>query len=258
MDDKQTEKAQEWLNHHPIEIEFDDGLADDQVSMILEGKLDDLYLEISEFSDEYIIESAPYILGAAISELDLGVTPDELWQEVNVTHLINLDRMIGHTKAYIAVGLDIDHYTYSHDYDDLEGELELLGINPREVDPLWPDIPGRKPLISAKSLLEVWHNATYEYGEWHALLDAQSTLELFSHEPEALKDSNLLLKAGANLTTHDHWNGSTSMIVPTINDWIIDPEKIYNDGMVRYGIQKTCGLVRQEWNGVLERMDADD
>lgn len=260
MDKEKIKEVQDWLNAHPIQIEYDDGLSPEHIAMILEGEIDDVYLDISEWNDVYIAASAEIVLEATIKMFDLDMTVDELWQEVATTHAVNIDYIIKHTVAYIAVNLHIDHYTYDHDYDYLSEELEKLGVNPKDMDPSWPDIPGRNPLISPEDLKKVWHNCTHDYGEWYALLDGRDVLMLYANHPEVVDDGSLILKAGATITSHNYWQGSSSLLAQTLRDIEVFPGDVFHDGAIRYGIKGTYGnnISGNAWNGLLERCDVDE
>jgi hypothetical protein len=135
-------------------------------------------------------------------------------------------------------------------YEDRAQELKQLGVNPHDVNEEWPDMPERNdPLIAPDELKELWINHSYG-GEYVALLDSRDVLRA------ALKgdlDEYTILKAGATVTIHDFSVGASSVLVDTQRDVEIDPDKIYNDKMCRYGVQATCGLVAQAWDSELAK-----
>jgi hypothetical protein len=259
MDKEKIKEVQDWLDKHPIQIEYDDGLSSEHIAMILEGEIDDVYLDLSEWNSNYIFESAEIVLKSVIEMFGLDITADELWEEVAVTHVVNIDYIIKHTVAHIAVNLHIDHY-HDHDYDYLSEELEQLGVNPKDMDPSWPDIPSRDPLISPEDLRKVWHNGTHDYGEWYALLDGRDTLMLYANHPKVVDDGSLILKAGATVTTHNYWQGSSSLLAQTLRDIKVFPSDVFHDGVIKYGIKRTYGnnISGNAWNGLLERHEVDD
>jgi len=238
------EEAQKWLDEQVIEMDwgYDGQLSSEQIDLILDGKTNEVDDDLWEENHEYIWESEQYLLAEAAEDFD--VDKDEL--EPTMAIDMNLARLARNTNGYTGLDLNIEHDQYWETYEDVEGELEELGINPHDVDEGWPDIPDRDPLVTIKSLWELWVNCCYT-GGYVALLNCGEVLEsLFKGEKLSV------LERGANLTIYNFWNGSGSMIESTIRDHKIDPKEIYNDGAMKYGIQSCYGLGSSEWNGILK------
>ena len=242
-------EAQEWLDKQTIALDWIHGaqLGEEQIDLILDGKIDEVSDSLWERNIDYIWEVEQCLVAEAAEDFDVDA------DELEATMGINMDlaKLARNTNGYLGLELNIEHVQPWEDYMDVIGELEQLGINPRDVDEDWPDIPGRDPLITIKSLRELWINNFY-MGGYVVLLDCGEVLEALI---EGKKLS--VLEKGANLTIYNFWNGSGSMIIPTIRELEIDPRRIYNDGATHYGIQRCYGVINSEWNGILKEDTKD-
>lgn len=264
MNKSKIAAIQEWLDKNPVEVFWDcrDGLGKEGITSLLAGKVLDLENELWEDSIEYISELEDWTLKEAVFYAYPRLERDDpidgllynLRDLVDVSVDMDIERLVKNTNAYICVQLPAEHDSYWREYSDVKDELEYFGINPAELreffpEVRWYDCPTRKnPLLKTRDLVEAWVNCGYS-GYWHAMLDAQSVLEL------ALADKlngKLRLKAGANLIIHDYWNGASSMNEPLLVDIEVEAKEIYHDGENRYGIQSCCGFIDDAWNGELE------
>lgn len=244
-------QIQAWLDKNPIDL-FDDcqdGLSKEDIDNILDGKSDQVMECLFEYNLEYIWQCEKSAIEWAIDDLGLEIE-DPSGLEVYPVINVNLDKLAANTTGYIGVDLGFDHDTYAQDYDDVKIELEDLGFNPFDYRDEWPNLPKRDPLISPRSLEELWINCFYS-GNYTALLECSTVLELAL---AGKLEGNLVLKKGAPVTIYDFLNGSGSMIVPTLKDITVKADDIYNDGSLRYGIQSCYGMCSSEWSGELETL----
>jgi hypothetical protein len=256
MNQELIDKVQAYVDKWPIEFDWDynSELSGEDVDAILRGDAWKVGCEISENSLDWQLECERAVLQDAIEEFDLEMEPTDLLDYgVYVPVDVNLEGLIRNSNPYIGVDLTLeDAYTYAYsepDYEDVEEELEFWGVNPQDVNADWPNIE-REAKIAAADLEEAWLNAYYS-GQWVALLDGAEVLEM-ALKGELEGKETVTLKAGANVTIYDFMNGAGSVIVPTSGDLEVRVKDIYNDGALRYGIQKCYGLVNGAWNGELE------
>ncbi len=255
----QLEAAQKYVDQYPIEPYWDsyDGLCQEHVEMLLyggeEGRMR-VYDDLWEGAGEYTWAEGDAIMQEAIKDLDLGFDTETM-RDYGIYPPTNIDlvRMARHTRAYLTIRLPVEHIIHWEDYDDVAEELEFFGINPADMAVFWPqiewpNIEGRTPLLSPKSIAEGWINAFYP-GYWYVMLNGADTLELVIKGE--LRDE-MTLKKGACLILHDYVNGASSMNEYTIADFQVDTRELGDDNSMYTGIQRCCGFVDSTWNGVLE------
>lgn len=237
-------EAQEWLEKQVVKIDwgYDAQLSAENIQQLLAGKVEDVEEELWELNIGYIWEREREALREAAEEFEVDV--DDLDPVMGVD--LDLKQLAGQTQRPFGVDLGIEHIHPYQDYNDVEAELEALGLNPHDIDEDWPDCPGRDPLITTKALWELWHNCCYS-GDYIALLDSGEVLEslLEGKKPNTLE-------SGANLTIYNFWCGAGSMIEQTIRDVKVDPGEIYDDGKLKHGVQSCYGLGNSSWNGILK------
>lgn len=247
------EKAIQWVNEQEIvaDWDYDTKLPKEEVSKLLrDGRkgLLDYECELNNASWEMISYWTDYYRREAAKDFDVDVSELE---DAFPGFDANIEQLLRNTRTYIAIDLQIEHVDagpWEPHFEDYADELEALGVNPIEVNSEWPDIPDRTdPLVSPEDVKEAWANM-YGSGTWVALLDASHILKLAYQG--SLDDKTHLL-AGAAVCIHDFWNGATSTLHRTNRDHEIDPDEVYHDGAVSYGVQATCGLVTEAWNGKL-------
>lgn len=224
-------------------------LSNDQIWQIIDGQGDDLADEILEDNFEYIwrLENGVRI---SVAE-DYGVKKEDL-EDVYPIINYSIDSLVQNTSGYIAVYLDIEHDVYYEEYEDVEDELEALGINPHDMDKDWPNIKRENGLISSNDLQTLWINCCYS-GDYLALLDCSAILELF-----LAGKTPSILKSEANITIYNCYLGSGSAIVKTAADFKMGTEPTFHDGIHGYGVQQCYALVDSAWNGVLEEESNDE
>ena len=251
-----TKKIQKWLDQNPFDpfdgcndLEF----STDNISDILAGNGDQVIDNLIDYNLEWIWECEKCAITNAIDDLGLEVEdPHDL--EVFPQWSIDPQRIAQNTSGYIGVKLEIEHDAYAREYEDVEIELEDLGINPHDYRSEWSNIPRSDPLVSIKSLEELWINCAGNSGPYVALLDCSDVLELAL---SGQLEGTLTLKKGAPVTIYNFWNGGGSVIVPTIRDITVQAKDIYNDGDLRYGIQSCYSLCSSEWDGILEPVEKE-
>lgn len=228
-----------------MDVYWDRGsrFSNDQIWQIIDGRADDLADEIWEDNFEYIWQLEDGAR-ASVAE-DYGVKKEDL-EDVYPIINYSIDSLVQHTSGYIAVYLDIEHDVYYEEYEDVEGELEALSINPHDMDKDWPNIKRENGLISSSDLQTLWINCCYS-GDYLALLDCSAILELF-----LAGKTPSILKSEANITIYNCYHGSGSAIVRTAIDFKIDTELTFHDGSDTYGVQRCYNLVDSAWNGALE------
>lgn len=260
---KKIAEIQAYLDRDPVDLTWDwrEGLGAEDVTLILQGKTDEVIDEIYENSIEYVFECEKTALQNAADEFDLykkGEDIDDILEEMyglfSVPIEIDLHRLIRNTDAYINVRLPVEHTVYWEWYDEVRDELAWWGVNPIamksyfSIKDRWYPCPSRNsPKIDPGQMAEVWANSFYG-GYWYALLDASTTLELAL---DGKLKGKMLLKKGARVMIHDYWNGASSTDALTLADIVVDTEWVYNDGKDHYGIQSCCGMVTDAWNGEL-------
>jgi hypothetical protein len=231
--------------------DIDASLSPKHVSLLTNGKGDDLSELLHEaaaaFEWEVVLAHRK-----GIAE-EHGVPSEALQDHYPIVHH-NFAQLIRNTDACIGVKLDIEHDALYQDYEDVEGELDELGINPgfNTIAPDWPHTPNRTdPLIAERDLRRLWLDACY-HGVYVALLDASQVLEILW---KGKTPTHLL--AGSPVTIYDFLNGSGSTIVRTQRDVEIDASRIYHDDPLRYGILACYGR-GMPWEGRVEARGPGD
>lgn len=247
-----VEKAQAWLDDQVVKLSWDgrSKLTDEQTAALLEGG--DAWAEVACtlecLNAEYIWARKESLRAEAAEKF--GTDAAALHTDCVMVDL-NLGQLVRQSRGYFALPLDIKHEQmppgYEPGYEDYADELKALGVNPALVDETWPNIPERDSLIAPDDVWELWINNFYT-GKWVVLLDASVVLDAAYR---GTMDQYTVLKAGANVTIHSYWVGSSSVLAETQKDLEIDPSDIINDGARRYGVQACCGLVYSAWNGRL-------
>jgi hypothetical protein len=184
----------------------------------------------------------------------------ELDGRISFTLDVNLKQFIDRAahKVHLGVCLDVDHVSELFSktkFDDVAAQLDFFNLNPADVDPTWPSVQREgPPLVDVDQLKECWNETCGYSGQWTALLNAGQVLELGR---QRVLDDYTVLKAGATITIHDFANGATSTLCTLLQDVEVDLCELYDDGNYRYGIQRTCGLVQDVWNGELAKKETD-
>lgn len=263
------EAAAREIAEATIDVYWDRGeqMSKKNVARVIRGQitLDALWFEeLLPYNQGYLWELEKALVRDTLDAHDAtDVTVAEFFESYPdcrpfVNH--NLDTLLRHT--WIEVGLETTiaapdmRWDTSLDYDSLSGILEALGLNPEAVGQYIeiedaPDLPDRTdPAVTPKAFAEAVVNGPYG-GPLVALLTNRQLSRLY-RQRDAILENGITLKAGTNLVFQNFGVGATSTLMPLQRDLTLAPdqiESIYADGAMRYGIQATCGLVGEAWDG---------
>jgi hypothetical protein len=242
-------------------------LNDAQLNALLQGErtlgeiwVDDLWVQ----NDHYLWELEKSAIRHVLDRNDLEhvTVSDFLDQHPDSRPMIdeNMDRLLKNSwNAYVGVELDLDHPDIygGMQYEDVKPVLDLLNIDPESmlvylpienVEP-HPERRGNE-VADPSNVAEAWVNMGYA-GRYVVMLAHQHAADVVRKRAE-IEEQGLVLEPGTRLIIHSFAVGSSSTTVQLQRELRIEPEMIediYNDKAARYGIQATCGLVSEAWNG---------
>ncbi len=223
-----TREVQDWLDDNPIIVEPSDGLTVEEAQALIDGDvtyLDDRNLSLYGYEGYYI----DYI-DTAIQVVDPPYDVDE--ELLYPTIKLNVRSLIRNTRLHVTVKIE-------------ETTVEEMKRYPQKYWYLFPD--GVEGLAN---------NAFYESGTIVALIDAAPLLEKMALKWKNWFDSEkrpliLTLQKGAEVTLHNYFQGSSSILAPTCEDIGVLADNLVVDDAHSYGVQACCGLAADAWNGEL-------
>jgi hypothetical protein len=247
--------------------EGNDELSSEQINDILQSTdktqevssdlLENLTNEETLYEQEHLKEIVSFFMSEICEELDWDedeVTDadirdlieenalNSILQEAGKGFDINLEGIIINTTPSIVLRLDLHHeYTWGDqiEYEQVEYILELLGINPKDIDPNFPDYPNRTdPIIKPADLLTLWRTA-HNGGQYILALDLDLNDYIKNREHY---QKAITIQKGSYLRLHDYWNGSSSIAVQLQKDLTILRSQI--DYTFKEDRQSSNGLTR--------------
>ena len=269
------QKFSEYVENNSNEIVFDyrDELSSEQVTQILEGKADDVRLDIEDYNANYMDRDDWYWsnmaeeLGVELDEINEWLdSEDGFWPATELTYY-EWEKILGNTSVEITATVwdaewNFNNWAYGGpvNYSDVKESLRILGINPLEFKKAFddssvslggshrlrgyfPDMPNRKPAVDVNELrgnMCVLYDGVLNF----CLGDLEQVAEVASGETK-----NITFKKGTNVVMYDFGNGAGITEVQLKEDVTIPRKKVEfkNDNESRYGIQSCYGFVHSYW-----------
>lgn len=271
---EQCEKISSYIENNGIEIYIDyrDELSDEQVNKILEGKADDVRMEIEEYCwhdgvPEYYWDDLCEEVGITKEQLELWQESDESFSPFWYLDDHGWNQLVRNTTVNI-VGImwqaewNFNNWAYSGPvhYSDVKESLKVLGVNPKEFHDMlrggsmtsgpgrlhgwFPDMPNRKPAVNVEDL---YNNMCVLYdGVLHFCFgDLAEIMEVVSGDSK-----ELIVKKGTNVVMYDRGNGAGITEVELTEDVTIRRKDVEfrNDTNNNYGVQACYGFTQSYWN----------
>lgn len=265
------DKIEDYIYNNPIEIYIDyrDELSEDQVDKILEGKADEVIMEIEDYANhcsepgeyDYYWEELKSELNCTQEDID-AYLEDGAYPSYWLTER-DFSRLMSNTQAYIHVSTDIDFnlsdlaYGRPLEYRDVKDTLKLLDINPMEfrkyyeenfngnykIKGYFPNMPQRKPKVNYKDL---WDQliCLYDGVVCFLLGDLEEAMQV------AESDSKYItITKGTEVVMYDFGGGAGILETELEEDLVMRRKdvEIRNDKSFRYGIQNCYGFVNEVW-----------
>lgn len=273
------DKIAEYIDNHPIEIYVDyrDELSDKQVEMLVEGRKDDVIMDIEDYAyqqsydgefDSYWEELRDEV-GCDQADIDDWLSSvDGFWPGYYLSDS-GYRQLLRNTSTKVLgivwdAEFNFNNWAYGGplSYSDVKETFKILGINPYEFkkDALtrgsgsntmgegkfkgyFPDMPNRVPKIDPKELLD----------NLCVLYDSVMTFCLGDLEniAEVLADDNkyVTFKKGTNVVFYEFGGGAGVTEVQLTDDVTMKRNQVEFrlDNSFMYGVQACYGFTDNYW-----------
>lgn len=269
------DKIESYIENNGVEIyvDYNDGLSEDQITMLLEKGRDEVICDVEEwansnsFSDEFesYWEQLRDEVGCTQDDIDDYLNNGGVWPSYYLDEH-SWKQLLRNTSAYITctmwdVNWNFNDWAYGGtlEYNDVKEALKILGVNPKEfrdhaakgayaVKGYFPNMPKREAKVDYKDLLDnmcVLYDGVMNF----CLGDLENIAEVLSTDSEYIT-----FKKGTNVVMYDFGGGAGITEVELTGDVTVkrkDVEFRNDDAIKSYygksGIQECYGFDHNYW-----------